>query len=356
MTDALTEAPARTDFVSDEQVGPLGASGLPDDGTEPDTPSGGGPLRRLARRAADSLANMPIEGYITLGIVVACVVFVFVQLGPHNVLSDTTPAGGDMGAHVWGPAYLRDHLLTSGRLTGWSPDWYAGFPAYQFYMVLPSLLIALLSYVLPYGVAFKLVAISGVLSLPVCAWAFGRLSRLPFPIPPLLAVAATMYLFDRSFSILGGNIPSTLAGEFAFSMSLSFALLYLGVVARGLETGKYRGWAAVLLALTALCHLIPLFFALAGTAVWFVLYLGWPRLRASVAAVLAASSVVLGVLLTVGTNLWHDELYFGDFPASLVRFGVITAAVAVVLFVPAAMFADWPARSGRCPSTCVTAT
>ena len=187
---------------------------------------------------------MPVEGYITLGVVVACVVFVFVQLGPANILSSSTPAGGDMGAHVWGPAYLRDNLLPQGRLTGWTPDWYAGFPAYQFYMVLPSLLIALLSYVLPYGVAFKLVAISGLLSLPMSAWAFGRLTRLPFPIPPLLAVAATMFLFDRSFSILGGNIASTLAGEFAFSMSLSLALLYLGVVGRGLENGKHRGWAA----------------------------------------------------------------------------------------------------------------
>ena len=146
-----------------------------------------------------------------------------------------------MGAHVWAPAYLRDHLLPSFRLTGWTPDWYAGFPAFQFYMVLPSLAIALLSYVIPYGTAFKLVAISGVLTLPIAAWAFGRLTRLPFPAPPLLAVAATAFLFDRSFSIYGGNIASTLAGEFAFSISLTFAMLYLGVVGRGLDTGRRRG-------------------------------------------------------------------------------------------------------------------
>ncbi|HMT61585.1 MAG TPA: hypothetical protein PKA24_12035 [Microthrixaceae bacterium] len=53
------------------------------------------------------------------------------------VLTDTTPTGGDMGAHVWGPAYLRDHLLPHLRLTGWTPDWYTGFPAYTYYMVLP---------------------------------------------------------------------------------------------------------------------------------------------------------------------------------------------------------------------------
>ncbi|HEY6533169.1 MAG TPA: hypothetical protein VIY72_12740, partial [Acidimicrobiales bacterium] len=214
-----------------------------------------------------------IESWISLAIVVGCVSFVFVQLGPANIFSSSTPAGGDMGAHVWGPAYLRDNLLPSLRLTGWTPDWYAGFPAFQFYMVLPSLAIALLSFLIPYGVAFKLVAISGLLSLPVACWAFGRLTRLPFPGPPLLAVGATAFLFDRSFSIYGGNIASTMAGEFAFSISLSFAVLFLGVVGRGMENGKHRALAAVLFALTMLCHIIPGIFAIAGATVWFLVSL-----------------------------------------------------------------------------------
>jgi hypothetical protein len=340
MTDALTDDRARTDVdLADEVDGVVALD--PESGSNGSTGSGdgGGFVRRHLQSAAEHLAGMPFEGYITLGVVLACVLFVFVQLGPANILSSSTPAGGDMGAHVWGPAYLRDNLLPQGRLTGWTPDWYAGFPAYQFYMVLPSLLIALLSFVLPYGVAFKLVAISGLVTLPISAWAFGRLTRLPFPIPPLLAVAATMFLFDRSFSILGGNIASTLAGEFAFSMSLSLALLYLGVVGRGLENGKHRGWAAILLALTALCHLIPLFFALAGTLVWFLLFMGWRRLPVVVAAGLAALSVLVGALLTT-TDLWRTELYFEDAPASFVRFGVITAVVALVLFVPAVFVLD----------------
>ena len=35
-----------------------------------------------------------------------------------------------MGAHLWTPAYLRDHLLPHGRVIGWSMDWYAGLPVY----------------------------------------------------------------------------------------------------------------------------------------------------------------------------------------------------------------------------------
>src|SRR5665811_2522333 len=118
-----------------------------------------------------------------------------------------------MGAHVWGPAYLRDTLLPQGQLSGWTPDWYAGFPAYQFYMVVPSLAIVALDVLLPYGIAFKLITVAGLLTLPAAAWAFGRLARMPFPAPPLLAAATLPFLFDRHFTIYGGNIASTMAGE-----------------------------------------------------------------------------------------------------------------------------------------------
>src|SRR5436305_14409803 len=78
-------------------------------------------------------------------VVVIATGFVLGQLGLGNILSQNTPAGGDMGAHVWGPAFLRDHLLNHGHLSGWTPDWYDGFPAYQFYMVLPALMIVALN-------------------------------------------------------------------------------------------------------------------------------------------------------------------------------------------------------------------
>jgi hypothetical protein len=227
-------------------------------------------IRGTPGRAVARVTSWPVEAWVSLMVVAACSVFVFLQLGPSNIFSDSTPAGGDMGAHVWGPAFMRDHLLPSFRLTGWTPDWYAGMPAYHFYMVLPSLAIALLSYLVPYGIAFKLVAISGLVSLPISAWAFGRLTRLPFPGPPLLAIGATAFLFDRSFSILGGNLASTMAGEFAFSISLSFALLFLGVVGRGMDNGRHRVLAAVLLALTGLTHLIPFLFVIGASLVWIL--------------------------------------------------------------------------------------
>jgi hypothetical protein len=159
---------------------------------------------------------------------------------------------------------LRDHLLTSFRLSGWSNDWYAGLPIYRFYMVVPAIFILLLDIVLPYGIALKLVAVAGLLALPVCTWLFAKLARLVFPIPELLVVASTVFLFDESFTIYGGNIASTMAGEFSFSIALAFSILGFGVFIRGLETGKYRIAATLLLALAALSHGIVLLFVFLG--------------------------------------------------------------------------------------------
>src|SRR4051794_26304643 len=190
-------------------------------------------------------------------VLVAIIGFVFWQLQPSQLFKNTLPAGGDMGAHVWQPAYLRDHLLPHGRLTGWTPDWYAGFPALVFYFPLPSLLIVIVSGIVPLTVAFKLVTVLGVLTLPPAAFLFGRFLGLRDPGPACVAAATLPFLFDRTFTIYGGNIPSTLAGEFAFSISLSLALVFLALVARGLETGRFRVLAPVLLALTGLCHVVP---------------------------------------------------------------------------------------------------
>jgi hypothetical protein len=268
----VTETAAPTDAVEPDVVvlEPAPADG-DDGGAPPDEIAPSGPvwLKPL------------IDGLV----VTAAAIFVVAQLHPELLIANTTPAGGDMGAHVWGPAYLRDHLLPHFRLSGWTPDWYDGFPAYTFYMVVPSLLIVLVDLVLPYGIAFKLVSVLGVVSLPIAAYAFGRLARLKWPTPAVLAVATLPFLFNReplinnTGNIIGGNVASTLAGEFAFSISLSLLLLYLGVLLRGLRTGRNRALAAVLLALVALCHVIPAWYAGAATLVAFCLGPSRARLK-----------------------------------------------------------------------------
>lgn len=249
-----------------------------DEPTEMPVPSTGARIwQRIIRRPMNWL-NAPwpaerIAQYLTALVVVGGCVFAVLQVAHLDlVFENNTPTGGDMGAHVMGPAYLRDHLLPNFQIQGWSMYWYNGFPLYRFYMVVPAMMIVALNVILPYGIAFKIVAILGIVSLPFCCWAFGRLARFRFPIPELMALAGLVFLFDESFSIYGGNVKSTMAGEFSFSIALSLAVLGLGLFARGLETGKYRNWTAIVLALAMLSHGIVLIFVVLGA---FLMWLVW---------------------------------------------------------------------------------
>ncbi len=254
-----------------------------------------------------------IQAATTFLVVGSLVLFTFVQLHPSKIFTSAVPTGGDMGAHVWSPAYLRDHLLTNWQLSGWSMDWYGGLPVYRYYMIPPALLIVALDVVLPYGMAFKIVAVLGLLTLPICVWAFGKLARFPYPVPALFALASTIFMFDETFTILGGNVASTMAGEFSFSIVLSLAMLALGVFARGMETGRHRALAATLIALAALCHGIVVFFVALGAVLMFLVWADRHRLvyflTTSVVALMLAAFWIVPFVLT--SNYMTDMKYEG---------------------------------------------
>ncbi len=318
---AETEADGQRDDDVDELVeSPLSSS---DDQPVDDDSSA---------QALPVVFGQSIGGSIGFGIAFILSLFVFVLLNwpdPHSwsdlteplLFLNTTPSGGDMGAHVWGPAFLRDHLLPQGLLAGWTPDWYAGFPAYHFYMVVPSLFIvainaglpwflgiplaaaalyggyrfsfqfetarnwvraasvvvAVLLVSVPYGVSFKLVSVAGLVMFPIAAWAMGRLARSPEPVPGFLALASFIFLFDTNFTIYGGNIASTLAGEFAFSLSLCLCLLAIGMTVRGMDDHRWRAPAAVVIGLAALCHIIPVFFLVPALVLLVLMHPRIPR-------------------------------------------------------------------------------
>ncbi len=230
----------------------------------------------------------------------------FNPLSPSRDLlfDDTTPTGGDMGAHVWAPAFLRDHFLPNFQLSGWSMDWYGGLPLYRFYMVIPALAIVALDAVpfVPYGVAFKIVAASGLLTFPLVCWAFGRLAKFRHPIPELFAFAGMCFLLDESFEIYGGNVKSTMAGEYSFSIALTLAVLGFGLLAHGLRTGRFRVWAAVVLSLAAVSHGIVLIFVGVGAIVISLVWLDSKR---------AWYALTTGVTTLLLSAWWVGPFLFG---------------------------------------------
>jgi hypothetical protein len=214
------------------------------------------------------------EFWTPLRILDAVIVFVVIYvtiwaLHPQLLFSSSLITGGDTGSHLAVPAYLR----TTGNLfnfTPWYPGWLAGLPAYTYYFVLPDVLATYASYIIGFAVAMKLATVLGSVLMPITAYAMGRLFRAPRPIPVALALATLPFLFDASFTIDGGNLFSTMAGEYAFSLSLALALLTIGLFARGVRTGRGYWLAALTLSATLASHVLPWLFSLAAIAVLVV--------------------------------------------------------------------------------------
>lgn len=354
--DRGTDATAVLD--PDRGAGPKGAAQPSFD------ESGTGSLRPAD--AAYGLAGLVVAGLLSL------FVFAFFNwpqpdgLGDLDrplLFTDTTPSGGDMGAHVWGPAYLRDYLLPQGRLSGWTPDWYAGFPAYHFYMVIPPLLIvavnaglpwflglpmallalavayrltvrlpvsrplvwipavaiAIMLVAVPYGISFKLVTVIGLIGFPLAAWKMGRLAGAAEPIPTFLALAGFIFLFDTNFTIYGGNIASTLAGEFSFSISIMLVLLAVGLASKGMDRNTLRAPAAVVIALVALTHVLPVFFMIPAMVLLVLMH---PKAQRSWPLAATVAIALLPIALRAGTG------------------SLLLAIVAVVVVVASAVAAD----------------
>ena len=200
-------------------------------------------------------------------LIVLAVIWVTVwSLHPSLLVSSTTITGGDTGSHLALPAYLH----AQGNIfnvTPWYPGWFAGMPAYTFYFPLADWLASLASYIINFAVAMKLATILGSVLMPVAAYVMGRLFKAPRPIPAALAIATLPFLFDASFTIDGGNLFSTMAGEYAFSLSLALSLVTIGLFARGVRTGRGYWWAALCLSATLAAHILPWFFAIGAVGV-----------------------------------------------------------------------------------------
>ena len=248
------------------------------------------------------LRRVGVLGWIDAAAVGVVMVVVVWSLHPNLVFSSTLITGGDTGAHLVLPAFLRSQGDVV-HLTPWYPGWFAGMPAYTYYFVLPDYVAVLASYVIGFAVAFKLATIMGSVLMPLCAYAMARLFRAPRPIPAALALATLPFLFDASFTIDGGNLFSTMAGEYAFSLSLALSLVTIGLFARGVSTGRGYWVAGVALSLTLASHLLPWMYALAAAAVLVVLELAQRRGHGDPREVRVPGDLARPVRFAVGAGL-----------------------------------------------------
>ena len=254
--------------------------------------------RRTERRRKER--HHAPKALLAVMVLAAMTTLMFVLLRPDLLFSRSTPTGGDNAVHIWAGDYLKRVLIPHGRLFGWSNDSFAGLPVLSFYFPLPTWLIVGLSYLIPYTIAFKLVTVVGVLLLPWACFRLGRRAELAWPEPLFLAAGSFPFLLLRHYKILGGNLFSTMAGEFSFSLSLLLTVFYMGSLIRLLRTGRGRTRTMAVLAGVGLCHIVPSIFAIGFTVACALFELRrslWKRQLRDVATV----SVVAGMLTAFWT-------------------------------------------------------
>ena len=280
---------------------------------------------------------------ITLVVLGGAWAFLVSNFRPSLIFLNTMTGGGDTPSYHHPIEHLRDVLLPAGNPQGWDLGNFAGYAPYQFYFLPPSLAIVGLGKIIPINIAFKLVTVSGTFLLPLASLLALRGLGYTFPVPALGAVASLAFLFNEGNSMWGGNIPSTLAGEFAFSLAFGLAVIFFGGVYRGIETG--RGWRtlAVVLALTGLCHPVaflnatvpPLFFLLDRQR--FARNLRY-LLRVYVTAVLLMGFWLFPLMAKIGyaTSInwtWHFQSWREILPKVLQPIAVLAALDALWVIV-----------------------
>ena len=199
-------------------------------------------------------------------------------LGIAYLNSPNWPTGGDSASHLLYIWLYADHLLLSGDVLPWLPEVFGGLPFLSYYFPLPFIVIALLSKLIGVAPAFKWGSFLAAMLLPGAVFVTGRRwLGMPWAAALFGGLGALAFLLHEQNSIWGGNLLSTLAGEFAYSYGLCLAVLTMIAWLRAVQTG--RGWIlpALLEAATGFSHGFPLL--LVGFSTVFLLFEGGNFLR-----------------------------------------------------------------------------
>jgi ADP-heptose:LPS heptosyltransferase len=247
----------------------------------------------MSRRLTEILVRRRVE-LTSGGLLLALILHLASFIPWREIFANTLTVGGDTPAHAYLVSQLTASLASSGSIISWAPGWWCGFPLFQFYFPFPYLLIAGLGTLIPPNIAFKLVTVSGILIFPVCAWALGRLLRLPRPVPDLFAILALPFLFVHTHVMWGANIYSLLAGMIANSLSFPLMLLVIGLAYRDAEDGRFRLRTTVLFAVLIGSHFFTVVIAALTLAILPFL---WPRRFWKTVGILAAEGGLAALLM-----------------------------------------------------------
>ncbi len=187
------------------------------------------------------------------------------------VFEPTLAAGGDTPSHFIAAVVMNRSLFAFFSPVTWIHGAYAGFPLFLQYFPLPFALMALISKAVSLQVAFKLVTLLGIIPFPAAVYLCLRYLGYRQNIPGIGALLSLPFLLMTDNKIFGGNICSTLAGEFAFSISFILYVIFTGKLYADISRGKSPLGSSAIEALTALSHGYPLVQSIMGSF-YFILW------------------------------------------------------------------------------------
>jgi hypothetical protein len=206
-----------------------------------------------------------LKNNLFIKVALGSLLLVFLRI--ELVFSDLLPTGGDMGAHIVPTKFFVTELFNNFKLSGWSQDWFAGYPVYYFYFPLPPIITSLLNFLFPFSISFKTMVLISQVLLVVSIEMLMRKKSKVFSFYGF--GVGLLYLLTESFTIFGGNLASSLAGQYSFTYSIAFGNLSIFYLVKS----KYKysmEIAAFLIGLSALSHLIPFMIYLPIFAFYFL--------------------------------------------------------------------------------------
>lgn len=193
-----------------------------------------------------------------------CSAILFFAVG--DLLTNNIVAGWDTTAHFYIFSKMWE-LAKSGNVTGYDPNWFAGYPIFSFYGPLPYYLMALVHFA-TFGLLGSAFSFNFVLFLIPFLFIgsifytsriyFGRMASL------ISLFFATMFLFaNRDYAMYGIGIHSIVyLGLFANLMAISFSVFLIGNLEKLRVTSRVRYLVicGLLLGMIILTHSMTMIF------------------------------------------------------------------------------------------------
>ena len=182
------------------------------------------------------------------------------------IFKSNLTAGGDTPVHFMSAVAMSKNLCSFFSPVAWVNGAFGGFPLFLNYFPLPFALMALISKAVSLKIAFKLVTLLAIIPLPAAVYFCLRRLGYGQNTPGIGALLSLLFLFTTKNSMWGGNISSTLAGEFAYGISFIFYVIFTGKLYADAAAGRSPRACSIIEALMAMCSGYPLLEAAMGSS------------------------------------------------------------------------------------------